>query len=134
MHVCSLIITLYEKIKSSFIVENLNIDSVVDSNTTYGCVIAILESPADATGISNYIVEAILPGNGPTPPPSTSDNATDLEVEICGLNLCDESYMYIADANGGNICPSITSAMLSLSSEWFIDFKVFCTVNQLKWG
>ena len=87
---------------------------------------------------------AILPVNGTVPPPntsdnaipppSTSDNASDLKVEICGLNLCDESYMYIAEANGGNICPSITSATLSLSSEWFTDFKVFCTVNQLKWG
>ena len=85
------------------------------------------------TGVSNYRVEAILPMNE-AGTPSTSDNATDLEVEICDLNLCDESYMYRADANGGNICPSITSATLSLSSEWFTDFKVFCTVNQLKWG
>ena len=107
----------------------------MDSNTTYGCVTATLESPANTTDISNYRVQAILPGNGTVPPPpSTSDNATDLEVEICGLNLCDESYMYVADANGGNICPSIISATLSLSSEWFTNFKVFCTVNQLKWG
>ena len=106
----------------------------MDSNTTYGCVTATLESPADTTGISYYIVAAILPVNGNVPSPSTSDNAADLEVEICDLNLCDESYMYIADANRGNICPSITSATLSLSSEWFTDFKVFCTVNQLKWG
>ena len=114
----------------------------MDSNTTYGCVTATLESPADTTGISNYRVQAILPVNGTVPPPSTSDNAvpppstsdnaSDLEVEICGLNLCDESYMYRADANGGNICPSIISATLSLSSEWFTDFKVFCTVNQLE--
>ena len=103
----------------------------MDSNTTYGCVTATLESPENTTGISNYIVEAI-PGNETTPPASTSDNSADLEVEICGLNLCDESYMYIADVIGGNICPSITSATLSLSSEWFTDFKVFCTVNQLK--
>ena len=123
------------KIKSSFIVENLTIDSVVDSDTTYGCVTATLESPENTTGISNYRVEAILL-NGTTPPPSTSDDATDLEVGICGLNLCDESYMYRADAHGGNICPSITPAIytLSLSSEWFTDFKIFCTVNQLKWG
>ena len=106
----------------------------MDSNTTYGCVTATLESPANTTGISKYRVEAILPENGTTPPAMTSDNATDLEVEICGLNLCDERYMYTADANGGDICPSITSATLSLSSEWFTDFKVFCTVNQLKWG
>ena len=106
----------------------------MDSNTTYGCVTATLESPADATGISSYSVAAIIPGNENVPPPSTSDNAADLEVEICDLNLCDESYMYRADAHGGNICPSITSATLSLSSEWFTDFKVFYTVNQLKWG
>ena len=107
----------------------------MDSNTIYGCVTATLESPENTTGISSYIVGAILPVNGTVPPPNTSDNAvpppstndnaSDLEVEICGLNLCDENYMYIAEANGGIICPSITSAMLSLSSEWFTDFKVF---------
>ena len=98
------------------IADNLVI-TVEDSPTTYGCVTATVQHPANTTGISNYKVEAILNGNVFTE--SVSDDADDLEVEICGLNLCDESYMFRAEANGGNICPSeLTSGTITLSGEY----------------
>ncbi len=103
----------------SLIADNLIITTVEDSPTTYGCVTATLQALAGTTGITNYKVEAIFDGN--VFAESTSDDASDLEAEICGLNLCDNSYMYRAEANGGNICPSeLTSATITLSGECMI--------------
>ena len=77
------------------------------------CVTVELEPPADTTGIASYTVVALLGDTEVSQ--GTSDDASDLEVEVCGLSLCNNNYMFRAVANGGSICDSSETAITSLT-------------------
>ena len=98
-----------------FVAEILQFVSIADSSVE--CVAVELAAPSVTTGIVSYAVVALLGDTEVSQ--GTSDDANDLVVEVCGLNLCDNDYMFRAMANGGNICPSnLTAATdLTLSGE-----------------
>ena len=97
------------------VAESLQIRSIVDSSLQ--CVAVELESLTDTTGIASYTVVALLGDTEVSQ--GTSDDAVDLVVEVCGLSLCNNDYMFRAAANGGSICPSSLTAItdLTLSGE-----------------
>ena len=101
-----------------FFADNIQIMSITDSSLN--CVMVTLQQPTNTTDIMSYTVVAT--GNMDVRE-GTSDDGDDLTVEVCGLSLCSDNYMFRAEANEGFVCPSeLMSFTPTLSCEYYYFF------------